>query len=65
MNVYEEHIANGNIRYEKIDGETRKTDGFFSFLHGLNFIDDIYDSAPIKIKNLTSNAAGGFKPLVF
>ncbi len=37
MNVYEEHISNGNIRYEKIEPETRKTDGFFSFLHGLNF----------------------------
>ncbi len=29
MNVYEEHISNGNIRYEKIEPETRKTDGFF------------------------------------
>ncbi|MBK1225279.1 terminase large subunit, partial [Enterococcus faecium] len=27
MNVYEEHISNGNIRYEKIEPETRKTDG--------------------------------------
>jgi len=51
MNVYEEHIANGNIRYEKIDAETRKTDGFFSFLHGLNCLDDIYDSGPIIRKN--------------
>ena len=64
MNVYEEHIANGNIRYEKIDAETRKTDGFFSFLHGLNCLDDIYDSAPIKVKNPNAFKSG-FKPLVF
>ena len=66
MNVYEEHISNGNIRYEKIEPETRKTDGFFSFLHGLNFLDDIYDSAPVKISNhLIENTGNGFTPLVF
>lgn len=66
MNVYEEHIANGNIRYEKIEPETRKTDGFFSFLHGLNLLDEIYDSAPIKVTNhLIENNNDGFTPLVF
>lgn len=66
MNVYEEHISNGNIRYEKIEPETRKTDGFFSFLHGLNFLDDIYDSAPVTVTNSSvENAGTGFTPLVF
>lgn len=66
MNVYEEHISNGNIRYEKIEPETRKTDGFFSFLHGLNFLDDIYDSAPVTVTNSSvENTGTGFAPLVF
>ncbi len=66
MNVYEEHISNGNIRYEKIEPETRKTDGFFSFLHGLNFLDDIYDSAPVTVTNSSvENTGTGFTPLVF
>lgn len=64
MNVYEEHVGNGNIRYEKIDAETRKTDGFFSFLHGLNCLDEIYDSQPIEIIN-PSGDVGEFQPLVF
>lgn len=64
MNVYEEHIANGNIRYEKIDAETRKTDGFFSFLHGLNLLEDIYDSKPIE-KKYSDGESSGFQPLVF
>lgn len=63
MNVYEEHIANGNIRYEKIDPETRKTDGFFSLLHGLNFLEEIYDSAPID--NHSSDESTSFQTLVF
>ena len=65
MNVYEEHIANGNIRYEKIDAETRKTDGFFSFLHGLNCLDDIYDSGPIVQKDDRELKKKEFKTLVF
>lgn len=66
MNVYEEHIANGNIRYEKIDAETRKTDGFFSFLHGLNCLDDIYDSGPITKKSEEKKESKKeFKTLVF
>jgi phage terminase large subunit-like protein len=66
MNVYEEHVGNGNIRYEKIEPETRKTDGFFSFLHGLNFLEEVYDSAPVKISNsLIEDTGTGFTPLVF
>lgn len=63
-NVYEEYIGNGNIRYEKIEPETRKTDGFFSFLHGLNCLDEIYDSQPIKVSN-PSGGSPTFQPLVF
>lgn len=63
-NVYEEYIGNGNIRYEKIEPETRKTDGFFSFLHGLNCLDEIYDSQPIKVSN-PSGSSLTFQPLVF
>lgn len=65
MNVYEEHIANGNIRYEKIEPETRKTDGFFSLLHGLNCLDDIYDSGPITRKDANESKKKNFKTLVF
>lgn len=67
MNVYEEHVLNGNIRYEKIDPETRKTDGFFSFLHGLNCLDDIYDSGPINKKNNSTKESTkkSFNTLVF
>lgn len=65
MNVYEEHIANGNIRYEKIEPETRKTDGFFSLLHGLNCLDDIYDSGPIIRKDANESKKNNFKMLVF
>nr|BDD47242.1 terminase [Bacillaceae bacterium] len=36
-NVYKDEKANGNIEYKKIDKEKRKTDGFFAFLHALNF----------------------------
>jgi phage terminase large subunit-like protein len=36
-NVYKEEKGNGNIEYKKIDKEKRKTDGFFAFLHALNF----------------------------
>ena len=64
MNVYEEHVGNGNIRYEKIDPETRKTDGFFSMLHGLNCLEEIYDSEPITVVNPLGDS-GGFQPLVF
>lgn len=64
MNVYEEHVGNGNIRYEKIDAETRKTDGFFSFLHGLNCLDEIFDSKPIE-NTIQTGDSGGFQTLVF
>ncbi len=38
----------------------------FSFLHGLNFLDDIYDSAPVTVTNSSvENTGTGFTPLVF
>ncbi len=47
-NVYKEEKMNGNIEYKKIDKEKRKTDGFFAFLHALNF-----DSELNEYKQLT------------
>ncbi|HFJ9375120.1 TPA: terminase TerL endonuclease subunit [Bacillus nitratireducens] len=47
-NVYKEEKMNGNIEFKKIDKEKRKTDGFFAFLHALNF-----DSELNEYKQLT------------
>lgn len=45
-NVYKEEKANGNIEYKKIDKEKRKTDGYFAFLHSLNFDNELTESVP-------------------
>lgn len=45
-NVYKEEKANGNIEYKKIDAEKRKTDGFFAFLHALNFDSELVENVP-------------------
>lgn len=34
-NVYKDEKGNGNMEYKKIEKDTRKTDGFFAFLHAL------------------------------
>lgn len=36
-NTYAKVDGKGNITYEKIEPKTRKTDGFFAFLHALQF----------------------------
>ncbi|WP_153123268.1 terminase TerL endonuclease subunit [Peribacillus tepidiphilus] len=46
-NVYKEEKANGNIEYKKIDKEKRKTDGFFAFLHALNFDSELVERQQI------------------
>lgn len=48
-NVYKEEKDNGNIEYKKIDKEKRKTDGFFAFLHALNFDSELSEKKQIKI----------------
>ncbi|GAF63654.1 terminase [Bacillus sp. TS-2] len=45
-NVYKDEKGNGNMEYCKIDKEKRKTDGFFAFLHALNFDEDLVESSP-------------------
>lgn len=45
-NVYKDEKANGNIEYKKIDKEKRKTDGFFAFLHALNFDSELKERKP-------------------
>ncbi|NUK31037.1 terminase large subunit [Parageobacillus sp. VR-IP] len=52
-NVYKEEKANGNIEYKKIDKEKRKTDGFFAFLHALNFDSELQESIPITKENIS------------
>ncbi len=47
-NVYKEEKDNGNVEYKKIDKDKRKTDGFFAFLHALNFDDEIAERNQIK-----------------
>jgi phage terminase large subunit-like protein len=46
-NVYKDEKNNGNIEYKKIDKEKRKTDGFFAFLHALNFDSELVERAKI------------------
>lgn len=40
-NVYANRDPKGNITYEKIEPRRRKTDGFFCFLHALQFADQL------------------------
>lgn len=40
-NVFIKRDAKQNITYEKIEPRLRKTDGFFAFLHALQFVDDL------------------------
>jgi len=47
-NVYREEKMNGNIEYKKIEPEKRKTDGFFAFLHALNFDSELVEYTPIR-----------------
>lgn len=57
-NTYVKTDGKGNITYEKIDPKLRKTDGFFAFLHALQFMDEINDYSslayePRKLKTYT------------
>ena len=58
-NVYVDYLSNGNKEYKKIDKEKRKTDGFYAFLHALNFYDDLEDYSNVDFENIE------FKPIVF
>ncbi|MCP3742798.1 terminase large subunit domain-containing protein, partial [Rossellomorea sp. BNER] len=51
-NVYIKRDSKGNITYEKIEPRLRKTDGFFAFLHALQFDHELKDSSPIDKKNI-------------
>ncbi|UOE96067.1 terminase TerL endonuclease subunit [Alkalihalobacillus sp. LMS39] len=51
-NVYKEEHHNGNVEYKKIDKEKRKTDGFFAFLHALNFDSDLKEQTAITKDNV-------------
>ena len=46
-NTYQELDAKGNITFKKIEPKTRKTDGFFGFIHALTEDDKLYESADI------------------
>lgn len=48
-NVYKDEQGNGNVEYKKIEKETRKTDGFFAFLHALNLDSELVERKPIKV----------------
>ncbi|WP_322630548.1 terminase TerL endonuclease subunit [Aedoeadaptatus coxii] len=45
-NVYLEKDKKGNVTYLKQEPQTRKTDGFFAFLHALSQYDQLDDAAP-------------------
>lgn len=51
-NVYKDEKGNGNIEYCKIDKEKRKTDGFYAFLHALNFDDELQEQLPMTADNI-------------
>ncbi|UII56704.1 terminase large subunit [Cytobacillus spongiae] len=51
-NVYIKRDAKGNITYEKIEPRLRKTDGFFAFLHALQFDLELKDSTPLTKDNV-------------
>ena len=46
-NTYQELDAKGNITFKKIEPKTRKTDGFFGFIHALTEDEKLYESADI------------------
>lgn len=58
-NVYVDYLDNQNKEYKKIDPEKRKTDGFFAFLHALNFDSELEDYGDIDYESLAE-----FKPIV-
>lgn len=51
-NVYKDEQGNGNILYEKIEKETRKTDGFFAYTHALNLDHELKESQVITKENV-------------
>lgn len=51
-NTYVKRDGKGNITYEKIEPQKRKTDGFFALLHALQFAEDIKKSAIISKGNV-------------
>lgn len=51
-NTYVKPDGKGNITYEKIEPKLRKTDGFFAFLHALQFESDIAESKTITKENV-------------
>lgn len=48
-NVYVDMDAKGNKTYKKIEPQTRKTDGFFAFLHALCIDDNITERRRMKV----------------
>lgn len=51
-NVYIKRDGKGNITYEKIEPQLRKTDGFFAFLHALQFDLELNESTLITEENI-------------
>ena len=47
-NVYAEKDRKGNIEYKKIEPKTRKTDGFFSFIHALTKDDELQEAREVQ-----------------
>lgn len=50
-NTYVKRDGKGNITYEKIEPKLRKTDGFFAFLHALQFEMEITEARTITKEN--------------
>lgn len=50
-NTFVKRDGKGNITYEKIEPELRKTDGFFALLHALQFDTEIAESKAITKEN--------------
>ncbi|WP_431030045.1 terminase TerL endonuclease subunit [Lysinibacillus sp. LZ02] len=51
-NTYVKRDGKGNITYEKIEPKLRKTDGFFAFLHTLQFESEIAEAKTITKENV-------------
>lgn len=51
-NTYAKPDGKGNISYEKIEPKTRKTDGFFAFLHALQFDLELRESQTLTPENV-------------
>lgn len=51
-NTYVKRDGKGNITYEKIEPKLRKTDGFFAFLHALQFDAEITEARTITKENV-------------